>query len=617
MSSSQQRRKEDNNRMSNSCCNEGGKNTAMMFQSFDTLMQSLLIQQEQIKNLGMSRSRGMKGKDNNNNNMKLFSSVQCNVNNGNKQFLKSFMKSKEDNGSNVNPFEKNLKECDDNINESIQREHEHEHEQQKEKEHEYDNISQHKYKEPSISYSISLISSHKLSSSSPINNLTSSLIDVPEKARNTITNIITSIHNTKTKLPNKQTISNYPLITDFSINNETFLPSLKQPQSTIDLHKNAFISGHFFQNTITSIEVSESKYNHLSFITQNYTQHGESFINALTYNNIDSFINDTFPPTHPLSPIGPVQSLETFAYKYSTYENINLLQNAIDVFTYWRTTLIDGDSYYRVIMFQLFEHAIVNKRLQFIKELIYDMSLQEYKDIYTQCEIYDYDNVFALFKLITVYIQRDDIESALDVFYKAYTLTSRVFDSVLVVYCRYVIYKYMIKLQEEQNITIDIDNIKQRGVEPEFLVLQITPYVFEMNLKVFWVDYTFTQANSDVKQIIFENENNSIFTIGNFYYGYFPLYTNSYYNDNEYINKYISNNITPLNRLTYKLGLTNDNTEQFYCDKCNKPRAQVVFLEQKFRCCQTCLKNHLDKVVKQRSNAYMKGNYLGLECKYI
>ena len=87
-----------------------------------------------------------------------------------------------------------------------------------------------------------------------------------------------------------------------------------------------------------------------------------------------------------------------------------------------------------------------------------------------------------------------------------------------------IAYKYMIKLQEEQNITIDIDNIKQRGVEPEFLVLQITPYVFEMNLKVFWVDYTFTQANSDVKQIIFENENNSIFTIGNFYYGYFPFY---------------------------------------------------------------------------------------------
>ena len=216
-----------------------------------------------------------------------------------------------------------------------------------------------------------------------------------------------------------------------------------------------------------------------------------------------------------------------------------------------------------------------------------------------------------------MYIQRNDIESALDVFYKAYTLTSRVFDSVLVVYCRYVIYKYMIKLQEEQNITIDIDNIKQRGVEPEFLVLQITPYVFEMDLKMFWVDYTFTQANSDVEQIIFENENNSIFTIGNFYYGYFPLYTNSYYNDNEYINKYISNNITPLNKLTYKLGLTNDNTEQFYCDKCNKPRAQVVFLEQKFRCCQACLINHLDKVVKQRSDAYMKGNYLGLECKYI
>ena len=605
MSSSHQRLKKYNNGISNSCCNEGGKNTPM-FQSFDTLMQSLLIQHEQIKNLGMSRSRGMKAKNNNNSNMKLFSSFQCNMNNGNKQFLKSFMKSKEvDNRSNVNPFEENVKECNDSINESVQHEHER------------DNISQHKYKEPSISYSISLISSHKLSSSSPINNLTSSLINVPEHARNTITNIITSIHNTKTKLPNKQTISNYPLITDFSINNETFLPSLKQPQSTIDLHKNSFISGHFFQNTITSIEVSESKYNHLSFITQNYTQQGDSFFNSLTYNNIDSFINDTFSSTHPLSPIGPVQSLETFAYKYSTYENINLLQKAINVFTYWRITLIDGDSYYRVIMFQLFEHAIVNKRLQFIKEIVYDMSLQEYKDIYTQCAIYDYDNIFTLFKLITVYIQRDDIESALDVFYKAYTLTSRVFDSVLVVYCRYVIYKYIIKLQEEQNITIDINNIKQRGVEPEFLILQITPYVFEMNLKVFWVDYTFTQANSDLEQIIFENENNSIFTIGNFYYGYFPLYTNSYYNDNEYINKYISNNITPLNKLTYKLGLTNDDTEQFHCEKCNKPRAQVVFLEQKFRCCQACLVNHLDKIIKQRSDAYMKGNYLGLECKYI
>ena len=145
-----------------------------------------------------------------------------------------------------------------------------------------------------------------------------------------------------------------------------------------------------------------------------------------------------------------------------------------------------------------------------------------------------------------------------------------------------------------------------------------------MNLNVFWVDYTFKQAHSDYTQIIFddedENENNgndTIFTIGNFYYGYFPLYNNTYYTNNEFINKYISNNVTPLNKLTYKLGLSNDDTQQFHCEKCNKPRAQVVFLIQKFRCCQACLKSYLDKVVKQRSDAYVKGNYLGLECKCI
>ena len=579
--------------ISNSCCNDNvknGKKTAL-FESFDTLMESLLIQQEQIKNLGTLKSRVQKKKDNN---TKLFWSAQCNANgNSNKQFFKS---KENDNGSNVNVNANTFEDNDNSINKSNQQEH----------------TSQHKYKSPPVSYSVSLLSDHKFSSL----NLSSSLTNIPEHTRNAITNIINSIHNTKTKLPNKQTIFNYPLITDFSTT-DTFLPSLTQPQNTIDLHKNSFISGHFFQNTITSIDVSESKYNHLSFLTQNYAQHGESFFNELTYNNVDSFINDTVSSTHPLSPIGPIQSLETFVYKYSTYENINLLQNAINAFTYWRTTLIDGDSYYRVIMFQLFEHAIVNKRLQFIKEIVYDMSLQEYKDIYTQYAIDDYDNVFALFKLITVYIQRDDIELALDVFYKAYSLKSRAFDSVMIVYCRYVIYKYMNELQEEQDITIDIENIKQRGVEPEFLVLQITPYVFEMNLKVFWVDYTFAQAYSDFKQIIFENENNSIFTIGNFYYGYFPLYTSTYYNDNEYINKYISNSVTPLNRLTYKLGLTNDDTEQFHCEKCNKPRAQVVFLEQKFRCCQACLVSHIDKVVKQRSDAYVKGNNLGLECKCI
>ena len=98
----------------------------------------------------------------------------------------------------------------------------------------------------------------------------------------------------------------------------------------------------------------------------------------------DKFNNLSFDEIN--SPIGPVDSFESLCQKYllEKEDAKNFLENNC---LKWRKILGDGNSLYRIIMFSLFEAYILNKKIQELKYLIFEITSDEYVNIYQEKEI--------------------------------------------------------------------------------------------------------------------------------------------------------------------------------------------------------------------------------------
>ncbi len=73
------------------------------------------------------------------------------------------------------------------------------------------------------------------------------------------------------------------------------------------------------------------------------------------------------------SPIGRLEDTKNFIYKFEAHKNYHLMINAYKHFNYWRTSLSDGNSFYRVFMYSLIENYITNQNINELKKLICDI----------------------------------------------------------------------------------------------------------------------------------------------------------------------------------------------------------------------------------------------------
>ena len=64
------------------------------------------------------------------------------------------------------------------------------------------------------------------------------------------------------------------------------------------------------------------------------------------------------------SPIGRLGNTKTFIYKFLAHKNYQLMINAYRLFNYWRPSLSDGNSFYRVFMYSLIENYITNQNIK-------------------------------------------------------------------------------------------------------------------------------------------------------------------------------------------------------------------------------------------------------------
>ena len=273
------------------------------------------------------------------------------------------------------------------------------------------------------------------------------------------------------------------------------------------------------------------------------------------------------------SPIGNFGSTETLIYRYSFHENYHLMINAYRHFNYWRPSLSDGNSFYRVFMYSLIENYITNQNINELKKLICDIIQEDYITLYRNKGI-DVYIVLQIFNKILFLLENNQIEESYKIFNKAYRLKNHYFDYTMIIYLRNIVYKYTKEVyniynnnlkekNKDKDDLINIDAINELGFEPEFFILIFIPYLFDVNLKIFWVDGNL-QKNEDGFIDFVDDENEGKFPyiiMGYFFSNFFPLYSDK---SNENLKKIVNQNYSLLKKLTY-------------CDE-NKKNVQFVMM---------------------------------------
>ena len=296
-----------------------------------------------------------------------------------------------------------------------------------------------------------------------------------------------------------------------------------------------------------------------------------------------------FNDNHSLSPLIPINKL---------IEEFNLKDNFNNI-KYYRKIKEDGNSFYRIIIFQIFEFIILKNKINLLSSIIFDI-YQCYNNSITQ----NYLNNGKLDKikpnlifqiLISIYLKCE--ENNIELGYKIFLISinsCKPFDEGLIWYYKYILYNY-IKENElkhfSKNFNINIgsllpekyenngnfkfnefyeDNLLKLFINVEKIIIYITPFIFGININL--IDNKIKKLSYEGKSILDINESINIFyKDGN----YILLYNKEYFINHKnilfhYINE--ENEIISQNLNKYKKDNIIDNSN----DKNNKNEKNII-----------------------------------------
>ena len=326
------------------------------------------------------------------------------------------------------------------------------------------------------------------------------------------------------------------------------------------------------------------------------------------------------------TPFSKLENLQTFIYKYSVHENPNLLVKALKNFDYWRMTLSDGNSFYRVNIFAIIEHCIFKGDSELLSIILNEMSSEQFTEIYKLKKI-EYEKPFEILSAILMLIENNMEEKAYEFFLKAYNMKNNNFDLLLIVYLKRVIYNFgeqFNKLLDDkkednvdedliENIKLNLDEIDSLYLEPKLNIIYLISYLFDVNIKLFIVNGDFMNPKCDVKGISDEEQKDCpLFIFGYFFSSYHILYLPSL--QNNVFQNVLENDNPKITQLTFH------QKEKKKCKMCSKDTKHIVFLRKKFIVCQPCLINYIRNIViKERKTKFIEGKCFGLEyyCRQI
>lgn len=382
------------------------------------------------------------------------------------------------------------------------------------------------------------------------------------------------------------------------------------------------LNHYFFQRQGTYKKVldyaGKVRISHPSLLDNLYEEREKNFLSGYKISEEEIFKEDNIDLESPV-PIGSLENLETFCYKYSLNTSPKTIEAAYSTFSHWREILLDGNSFYRVAMFSLIEIFVLEENSEELEKIACEINQDKFKDIMTEKAI-DHNIVMSIFKLIIDYINNNQSEKAYELLIKAYQLKNKDFDYGLIAYLRKLSYDHIsetVQLYLDSNkgneeklkeTLFNIESINVFGIEPDFFVVCIFPYLFDMNLKVFWMDCVFGDPAEGT--IFFEDEekkNIPLISIGYFFSGFYKTYYPELKDKDTYFKKVIANSDIRIRQLSFIPKTTK------HCEVCKKKTKQILFLEKKFSACLQCLSDHAKKIMSKRAKALYLSNFIGIE----
>ena len=451
-------------------------------------------------------------------------------------------------------------------------------------------------------------------------------MSLSEEQKNDYLYIINDIKNLKSKDNNIKDIDidKYPtIVLDLNQKEETlddiipnFKKIIKQNENEIEKRKHNFISHNYFEWIIEASPllelIPECKISHVDLLNNIYNEEGLHNIPEIN-DDYEELIFENEIISENNSPIGNVEDLKSFIYKYNFEKNTKVAVNSLKSFNFWRNIDGDGNSFYRSFMFSLLEYYILNNNLNELNEIISEITSNQLLEIYKKDKL-NYKVSFIILGAILKLLSNNNIEKAYDLFFKSYLLKDACFDKLLIIYLKYISYKYVdevIELSKEQNQpnihnNLNKELINTMNIEPSFFIICLMPYLYDINIHIFWLDKDLIQCKDGVINFIDEENtvNLPLISLGYFFSSYHIIY--SVKSKNEFINKIFNSKSNNLLRLTCQI----NNKDK--CQIC-KGQKYIIFLKKNFKVCKNCLEKYINKISSFRNESLNNDNYIGQE----
>ena len=229
-------------------------------------------------------------------------------------------------------------------------------------------------------------------------------------------------------------------------------------------------------------------------------------------------------------------------------------------------------------MFKLIENYINFNKTDKIKEIIYDINEEKFKEIFNNNNI-NLNDINLIFNKILFYIEEyNNLEKANSILINAFNNKSNNnFDYCLILYLKQILKFNLENLFKNDKKFLNLNLLDKLYIEPDNIIIFIIPYLFDVNLNIIYIEQD--SKNPKKGNINLSNSDSNDFpkiNLLNLYNGYYPIYKNKNDNNIETLKgiENENNNIIPIvNEII--------NNTEYFCEICLKDEVDLIVLPQK------------------------------------
>ena len=146
------------------------------------------------------------------------------------------------------------------------------------------------------------------------------------------------------------------------------------------------------------------------------------------------------------------------------------------------------------------------------------------------------------------------------------------------------------------------------NIEPDFFIVCLMPYLFDINISIYWIDQDLLKPKEGLINFTDEENPESLpyITLGYFYSSYHRIYSRQWYEEENIVQNIFNKEIKDIKNLTYEFKSIRK------CNVC-KNNIYIAFFEKKIRICKNCLDDYINEISNERREALIKDDYIGIK----